>query len=130
VAAGFEVPVFYDSLIAKLVAWAETRPGAIARLRRALDEYRVVGVTTTVPFFQWLLEQPAFIDGRVDTTYLDQVLVDRAGRPFVEPDGADEHQATVAVAIGSWLRAHRAAAGTPSASEGTWRRAARLDGLR
>ena len=130
VTAGFEIPVFYDSMIAKLVAWAETRPAAIARLRRALDEYRVVGVTTTVPFFQWLIEQPEFIEGRIDTTYLDRVLADRRGQPFVEAGEDDERHATIAVAIASWLRAHRAAAGSSSPVGGSWRRAARLDGLR
>src|SRR5439155_6630196 len=81
VAAGFDVPVFYDSMIAKLIASGATRPDAIARLARALDEYRVVGIRTTVPFFQWLLKQPEFLEGRFDTTYLDQVLAERNGRP-------------------------------------------------
>ena len=44
VASGFEIPIFYDSMIAKLVVWGDTRADAVARLRRALDEYRVVGV--------------------------------------------------------------------------------------
>ena len=48
--AGLDVPIFYDPLISKLVAWAEDRPRAIARMRRALSEYRVAGIRTTVPF--------------------------------------------------------------------------------
>ncbi len=78
VVAGFEIPVFYDSLISKLVVWGETRADAIARLGRALDEYRVVGVQTTVPFFQWLIRQREFLERRFDTTYLDGVLAERA----------------------------------------------------
>ena len=50
------------------------RADAVARLRRALDEYRVVGVKTTTPFFQWLTTQPEFLESRFDTTYLDQLL--------------------------------------------------------
>jgi acetyl-CoA carboxylase, biotin carboxylase subunit len=130
VAAGFEVPVFYDSMISKLVVWADTRPDAIARLGRVLAEYRVVGVKTTVPFFQWLVGQPDFLAARFDTTYLDRVLADRAGRPFVEPTEIDTRDATVAAALGAWLRAHRAVAGEPPDTGGAWRRVARVEGLR
>ncbi len=129
VAAGFEIPVFYDSMISKLVVWGATRAEAIARLRRALDEYRVVGVKTTVPFFQWLVRQPEFLEGRFDTTYLDRVLALRQGQAFVPPTEADETDAVVAAAIAAWMRSHRAAAGGP-AKESAWRRAARLEGLR
>src|SRR5215468_1268334 len=52
VTAGFEVPSFYDSMLAKLITWGDSRTEAIARLGRALVEYRVVGLKTTVPFFQ------------------------------------------------------------------------------
>ncbi len=130
VAAGFEIPVFYDSMIAKLVAWGETRSQAIERLGRALDEYRVVGVQTTVPFFQWVVRQPEFLEGRFDTTYLDRVLAARKGQLFVEPSEKDERDAAIAAALGSWFRAHRAAAGDVPDGGGAWRRAARLDGVR
>jgi acetyl-CoA carboxylase biotin carboxylase subunit len=130
VAAGFEIPVFYDSMIAKLVVWGETRAAATRRLTRALDEYRVVGVQTTVPFFQWVVHQPEFVDGRFDTTYLDRVLADRNGRLFVEPSEGDERHAAIVAALGAWFRAHGAAAGSPAQSAGAWRRAARLDGVR
>src|SRR5919206_217444 len=68
--AGLDVPIFYDPMISKLVAWAEDRPQAIARMRRALREYHVAGIKTTVPFFTWLFAQPEFVDGRFHTTYL------------------------------------------------------------
>jgi acetyl-CoA carboxylase biotin carboxylase subunit len=129
VAPGFEVPLFYDSLISKLIVWGETRTDAIARLSRALDEYRIIGVRTTVPFFQWLVRQPDFVAGRFDTTYLDRVLADRQGRPFVEPDEADQECAALAAALAAWVRAHRAVADAP-ADSGLWRRAARTDRLR
>ncbi len=129
VAAGFDIPVFYDSMIAKLVAWGETRDEATNRLTRALDEYRVVGVRTTVPFFQWVVHQPEFLEGRFDTTYLDRILAERKGRLFIEPTEDDERHAAMAAALGTWFRAHGAAA-SDAGTGGAWRRAARLDGVR
>ena len=72
--AGLDVPIFYDPMISKLVAWAEDRPLAIARMQRALGEYLVTGIKTTVPFFRWLLAQPDFRPARFHTTYLDEIL--------------------------------------------------------
>jgi acetyl-CoA carboxylase biotin carboxylase subunit len=130
VAAGFEVPVFYDSMISKLIVSGETRADAIGRLTRALDEYRVIGVKTTVPFFQWLVRQPEFLESRVDTTYLDRVLASRKGETFAAASETDELDATVAAAVSAWMRAHRAVADVPAASSDAWRRAARVEGLR
>ncbi len=130
VAAGFEIPVFYDSMISKLVVWGDTRTDAVARLRRVLAEYRVVGVKTTVPFFQWLVDQPEFVEARFDTTYLDRILAGRTGEPFRPPLETEEEDAVVAAAIAAWFRAHRAvAAGGPDTAS-AWRQAARRDGLR
>ena len=97
--AGMEVPVHYDPMISKLVAWAENRPGAISRMRRALSEYLVGGIQTTVPFFRWLLEQPEFLAGRFDTTYLDDVLRARNGRPFCAPSADLEDVAAIAFVL-------------------------------
>ena len=129
VAPGFEIPMFYDSMISKLVVWGATRSEAIARLGRVLDEYRVVGVRTTVPFFQWLVRQPEFASAKFDTTYLDRVLAERRGRPFVEPTETDELDAAVAAAIAAWTRSHRASAASTD-GDSLWRRAARQQGLR
>jgi len=129
VAPGFDIPVFYDSMISKLIVWGDSRDEAIARLRRVLSEYRVVGVKTTVPFFQWLVDQPEFVEARFDTTYLDRVLAERKGEPFVSPSKNDEEDAVVAAAIAAWLRTHRAAAAAPE-RRSVWRQAARRDGLR
>jgi acetyl-CoA carboxylase biotin carboxylase subunit len=130
VAAGFEIPTFYDSMISKLVVWGETRGAAIDRLRRALAEYRVVGVRTTIPFFQWLIDQPAFAEGAFDTTFLDRELGTRKGRPFVPPTADDERDALVVAALAEYFRAHRAIAAPSEARESEWRRAARTEGLR
>ena len=65
VGAGYTVPVFYDSLIAKLISWASSRDEAIARMARALGEYQVLGIRTTIPFFLWLMRQPTYARGRI-----------------------------------------------------------------
>jgi acetyl-CoA carboxylase biotin carboxylase subunit len=130
VAPGFEVPTTYDSMLAKLIAWGDTRTEAIQRLGRALGEYRVVGLKTTVPFFQWLVGQPDFGESRFDTTWLDRILTERRGQPFVTPTAVDEHDAAVAAALAAWFRAHGAAAGSSADGRGAWRWAARMDGLR
>jgi acetyl-CoA carboxylase biotin carboxylase subunit len=130
VAAGFEVPTVYDSMLAKLIVWADTRPEAVARLGRALAEYRVVGLRTTVPFFQWLVGQRDFAESRFDTTWLDRMLAERRGQPFVAPSPNDEQDAAVAAALAAWFRAHSAAAEAPGGASGKWHSAARMDGLR
>jgi acetyl-CoA carboxylase biotin carboxylase subunit len=105
VSAGYEVPVFYDSMIAKLVAWGGTRDGAIARMSRALGEYQVLGIRTTIPFFVWLMRQPEYREGRYDTTWLDRLMADRRGASFNELDEGERRLVTIAVAIDAYRRA-------------------------
>ena len=71
--AGYEVPPFYDSLLAKLIVWGEDRPQAIARSRRALAEFRVEGIKTNLPFHRGIIENAAFLDAEVSTNLLDRV---------------------------------------------------------
>ena len=125
VAAGFEIPSFYDPLISKLVVWGETREAAMARLRRALGEYRVVGPRTSLPFFRWLIDQPAFLTGAFDTNYLDRLLVERRGQSFERPAARDGADAAVLAALAEWLRSRSAATGQAAgAAEAAWRRRA------
>jgi acetyl-CoA carboxylase biotin carboxylase subunit len=67
---GYEVPPHYDSLLSKLVVWAETREAAIARMQRALDEYIIEGIATTIPFHQRLLRHETFIRGEAYTRFI------------------------------------------------------------
>jgi acetyl-CoA carboxylase biotin carboxylase subunit len=68
--AGYTVSPFYDSMIAKLIVRAPTRTEAITKMERALDEFIVEGIKTTVPFHQWLLKQEDFRTGDFDTAWL------------------------------------------------------------
>jgi acetyl-CoA carboxylase biotin carboxylase subunit len=126
--AGLSVPIFYDPLISKLIAWAEDRPMAIARMRRALAEYVVAGVKTTVPFFGWLVAQPEFLAGKFHTAYLDDVLSARNGRPFAEPPAPVEDAAAMAVALQALLAPPVATAAAPSGSR--WKAQARGEAVR
>jgi acetyl-CoA carboxylase biotin carboxylase subunit len=70
--AGWDVPVYYDSLLAKLCVWAETREGAIDRLARALGEYTIEGIRTTLPFFRAVVASSDFRAARLDTGFIDR----------------------------------------------------------
>lgn len=126
--AGFEVPVHYDAMVAKVIAWGTDRSRAIERMQRALGEYEICGVRTTVPMFRWLLDHADFIGGGFDTTFLDRVLAERNGATFGEtpPDG--EETAIMVAAIHAVLGA--GASPDTGADLRAWRRAARLEGLR
>ena len=71
---GYKVPFFYDSLIGKLIAYGESREQAIARMLAALDEFRIEGIKTTIPFIKMVLELPDFKEGRVTTHILQQII--------------------------------------------------------
>ena len=70
--AGYEVPPHYDSLLSKLIVWADNRDEAISRMQRALDEYVIEGITTTIPFHQRLLKHPGFVSGDTYTRFIQE----------------------------------------------------------
>ena len=69
---GFEITPYYDPMIAKLVVWGETRGQAIMRMRRALEEYRLVGVRTNIPFHQSMMNSTRFMAGQYDTRFVEE----------------------------------------------------------
>ena len=71
---GASISQYYDNLLAKLVVWGRTRPEAIARARRALDEYRVAGVATTIPAHKAVLSHPTFVAGEAHTRFVEDEL--------------------------------------------------------
>jgi len=78
--SGYEVPVYYDPLVAKVITWGIDRKAAIARMSRALSEYIIEGIETTIPFHMWVMRDPHFIDGDFDTSYIDRHYVGEARR--------------------------------------------------
>jgi acetyl-CoA carboxylase biotin carboxylase subunit len=69
---GFEISRYYDSLISKVICWGETRGEAILRMRRALEEYRLLGVKTNIPFHQHIMDSHRFMAGTFDTRFVEE----------------------------------------------------------
>ena len=123
---GSSVPVDYDPMLGKLIVHAEDRPRALARLSRALAEYEVTGVHTTLPLFRRLLSDPQFQQGAFDVQWLDRRLSEGLLQPLGFP--RDEE-----VVLGAIALAERHAALSSPAEEGgrsVWREAARREPLR
>ncbi len=72
--AGYQIPPFYDSMVGKLIVWGADREEALARARRALEEYRLEGIKTTIPLHLRLLDDEAFRSGEYHTGYLEELL--------------------------------------------------------
>ncbi|HQZ38213.1 MAG TPA: acetyl-CoA carboxylase biotin carboxylase subunit [Vicinamibacterales bacterium] len=125
---GGEVPIHYDPMVSKLIAWAEDRPGTLARLGRALEEYEVRGIRTTLPFFRWLLGDDDFRAGRYDTSFIDRKLAARQGQPFQA--ATDDHAVLSAIAVAVRQLAVVAPASGPALDPSRWRQAAREGALR
>jgi acetyl-CoA carboxylase biotin carboxylase subunit len=123
---GWVVPTEYDPLLGKLIAWAETREEAIARMQRALREYYVRGIKTNVAFFRRILAEPDFLAARIHTRWLDDLLHAASAVPAAPPEPEMEDAILLAAAL--W-HTSRAAAPAPAAntpaSDSRWRRAGR-----
>lgn len=124
---GWTVPIDYDPLISKLVAWAPTRGEAIDRMQRALLEYQIEGIQTNLAFFREILDHPDFRKGEFDTGFIDRWLRERSPR---EPASeAERDLALIAAALADAQQAPalpQTAASQPSA----WKVAGRIRGLR
>lgn len=77
---GYLMPPYYDSLMAKVIAWGNDRREAVARMKRALEEFKISGVVTNIPFHLELLANPDFLEGRFDTRFVERWLVARDPR--------------------------------------------------
>jgi acetyl-CoA carboxylase biotin carboxylase subunit len=98
--AGAEVSIYYDPLISKLAVWGRTRGEALDRLRRALDEYEVGGIKTTLPFFRAVVRDAEFIAGRLDTGFITRFNERRAAQPEQqEHDPTARDMALIAAAL-------------------------------
>ncbi len=124
---GGDVPIFYDPLISKLITWADDRPRAIARMKRALAEYEVRGICTTIPFFQWLLDREDFQKAEFDTTFIDRVFNGDSLAGNTDSDHQD--LAIIAAAVHQFTRAS-VPIDAAAVAESRWKDVARSEGLR
>ncbi len=105
---GFEVPIYYDPLIAKLLVWAPSREEAISRTKRALKEYTIRGIKTSIPFHILVMNTPEFVKGEYDTTFIDKVL----GKVVYKKE---YHEVVaIAAAIGKIIKEKQVVVGKPS----------------
>jgi len=125
---GGEVPIFYDPMISKLVTWGDTRDHAMQRMRRALAEYQVRGIRTTIPFFQWILEDEDFKAARFDTSFIDRKLGAPDRPPLRAIDATHEDLAAIAAAVQMFSKPVTNGATASTASR--WRDAARSQAVR
>ncbi|HYI10595.1 MAG TPA: acetyl-CoA carboxylase biotin carboxylase subunit [Thermoanaerobaculia bacterium] len=125
--AGYTVPVYYDPMLSKLIVHGQSREEAIGRMRRALTEYRVEGIETTIPFFTFLMDHPDFAAANFDTGFIDRILpeIDFARRPSSEHD---VDAAIAAAAILAFEESQRVQ--IPEDGPSRWRAAGREEAMR
>lgn len=130
---GWTVPLDYDPMLSKLIAYAPDRTTAIARMRSALNEYFVGGIKTNLALFRQILKHPDFVSARIDTGFLDRMLATKNGA-YTPPDRLQEI-AAVSAALFAATALGRDGSGNGKASAekslgSNWRRTARAEALR
>ncbi len=129
--AGAEVPIFYDPMICKLAAWGRDRDEAVARMRRALDEFIISGeLVTNLDFHRWLVRHPRFLNGDFDTGFISQEY--RGQGSGLSHDSARLAAILAAAFIASrdTNHANAPAQSSPPASVSAWKTLGRIDTLR
>ncbi|HEY0546661.1 MAG TPA: hypothetical protein VGC91_14885, partial [Pyrinomonadaceae bacterium] len=122
-----EVSIYYDPMISKLAAWGRTRREAIDRLRRALDEYRVGGIKTTLPFFREIVRDAEFIAGRLDTGFITRFNERRAASQADETqETTGRDMALIAAALDYFERQKTATVHQAREEQSKWRLAGRV----
>ncbi|HEY4652098.1 MAG TPA: acetyl-CoA carboxylase biotin carboxylase subunit [Pontibacter sp.] len=119
---GMDIPIYYDPMIAKLVTFGKDRQEAIEKMLRAIDEYQITGIETTLPFGKYVLQHEAFVSGNFDTKFIERYFTPDALKP--QPSEAEE---TIAVALAAMLMqkqkpAVAESAATQDTSTSNWRR--------
>jgi acetyl/propionyl-CoA carboxylase alpha subunit len=109
---GAEIPIYYDNMLAKLIAWGSDRTTAIQRLRRAISEYRITGIETTLAFGDFVLTHPDFVEGNFDTSFIE-----RNYKPenFTETNWSESELKALAIAgVAFYSKGKTSAATAPS----------------
>ena len=123
--AGSVITPFYDPLISKFCVWAQDRGLAIARMKRALTEYQVVGIKTNLPFHELVMDHPAFKEGVYDTGFID---ANKEALTPPEPEVTELVMAAAAIAAEAQAKKRRARTGPVTSDMSTWRKHLRRRG--
>ena len=91
---GMEIPIYYDNMIAKLVVWAENRAEAITLMKEAINNYKIEGIKTTLPFGGFVMNHEAFISGNFDTHFINN---------YFTAEGLLENNDEVAALFSAWF---------------------------
>jgi len=120
---GWTVPMDYDPLLSKLIAWGNSREETIARLRRALEEYSITGIKTNIALFRRILAEPDFLKAEIHTKWLDELL--QRPHPAAHDDSNGADAAAIAAAI--WQATHNGtnSVNANAAPESEWKREGR-----
>src|SRR5262245_2927484 len=117
-------------MISKLVTWGATRDEAIARMRRALGEYHVSGIRTTIPFFLSVLDDEEFARGEIDTAYIARFLERRKAGGAAQNDGDDTRLAAAIVAAINFTKQSKAKpSAAPAERASKWKLSGRIASL-
>ncbi|MBW3565606.1 MAG: acetyl-CoA carboxylase biotin carboxylase subunit [Acidobacteria bacterium] len=120
--SGYEVPLHYDPMLSKLITWGKSRDEAIARMKRALGEYRVDGIQTTIPFYLRLMDDSDFRRGEFDTGTIDRML-----DALTRASGVEEELRDVAIIVSAIRELENAErVQVDVRKDSAWRRSARL----
>jgi acetyl/propionyl-CoA carboxylase alpha subunit len=107
--SGMEIPIYYDNMLAKLIVWAPNRLDAIARMRRAISEYVITGIETTLMFGDFVMTHPAFIEGKFDTHFIQQYFTPEA---MLLPVLNEQEQALLGVAALEFFQSEKSHVGS------------------
>jgi acetyl-CoA carboxylase, biotin carboxylase subunit len=123
---GAEVSIYYDPMISKFAVYGKDRQQAIERMRRALMEYEIGGIKTTLQFFREVMNDDEFVSGKLDTGFIPRFNERRKARTL-DPDETIEHLAAIAVALdlANSQRSTSAAAAAPAHGPSRWAASAR-----
>jgi acetyl-CoA carboxylase biotin carboxylase subunit len=128
---GWTVPMDYDPLLSKLIAWGNSREETIARLRRALEEYTVTGIKTNTGLFRRILAEPDFLRAEIHTKWLDEMLLRPNPHSEAGADKNEEDAAAIAAAL--WHMSNANSSAQPAAGcepQSRWKQQARREQLR
>ena len=128
--AGYEIPIYYDPMISKLIVWARTRESAIGRMKRALYEYKISGVQTTIKFLESIMNNPDFTAGIYNTHFIDDHFEQLMKESTTVNDFDSENMAIITVFVDYMNKLNKLTNISPQLQNGShWKKYGRMKGM-